>query len=56
MLWFETPTNPTMKMVDIKAVSELLKNYPGVISVVDNTFMTPYFQVCLSFEFFCLYP
>jgi len=44
MIWIETPTNPTMKLVDIQAISNLLKSYPGIISVVDNTFMSAYFQ------------
>lgn len=44
MVWIETPTNPTMQMVDIKAVCELAHQQPNVFVVVDNTFMTPYFQ------------
>lgn len=48
MIWIETPTNPTMKLVDIQAVSDLLKNYPNIISVVDNTFMSSYFQKPLT--------
>lgn len=47
MIWIETPTNPTMKLVDIKGVSDLLKN-SGIISVVDNTFMSSYFQKPLT--------
>lgn len=43
MLWLETPTNPTLKLVDIKKLSALAKAR-GVISVIDNTFMSPYFQ------------
>ena len=43
MLFIETPSNPLMKVADIAALSELAhKN--GAISVVDNTFLTPYFQ------------
>ncbi|KFM65374.1 Cystathionine gamma-lyase, partial [Stegodyphus mimosarum] len=48
MIWIETPTNPTMKMVDIEEVCKLLKHYPSIISVVDNTFMSPYFQKPLT--------
>ncbi|XP_035217835.1 cystathionine gamma-lyase-like [Stegodyphus dumicola] len=48
MIWIETPTNPTMKMVDIEEVCKLLKHYPGIISVVDNTFMSSYFQKPLT--------
>lgn len=43
MLWIETPTNPLLKLIDIKAVSAIAKDH-GIISVVDNTFMSPYFQ------------
>lgn len=43
MVWIETPTNPTMKLIDIKKISEIARS-KGVVSVVDNTFMSPYFQ------------
>lgn len=43
MMWMETPTNPMLKIVDIKALSSLAQS-KGVVSVVDNTFMSPYFQ------------
>lgn len=43
LVWLETPTNPTLKISDIKKVSELCKKH-GITMVVDNTFMTPYFQ------------
>lgn len=43
LVWLETPTNPTMKLVDIRAIAAKAKAR-GVISVVDNTFMSPYFQ------------
>ncbi len=43
MVWLETPTNPTLKLVDIKKISQMAKE-KGVIIVVDNTFMSPYFQ------------
>ncbi|KYN10717.1 PREDICTED: putative cystathionine gamma-lyase 2 [Trachymyrmex cornetzi] len=44
MIWLETPTNPLMKLIDIKAVAENLKSRPDIILVVDNTFLTCYFQ------------
>ncbi|KYQ47090.1 Cystathionine gamma-lyase [Trachymyrmex zeteki] len=44
MIWLETPTNPLMKLTDIKAVAESLKSRPDIILVVDNTFLTCYFQ------------
>ncbi|MBN8535543.1 MAG: cystathionine gamma-synthase [Deltaproteobacteria bacterium] len=43
MVWLESPTNPTMKLADIQAISELAKS-KNIISVVDNTFMSPVFQ------------
>jgi cystathionine gamma-lyase len=43
MVWIETPTNPTMKLVDIRKTSEFARS-KGIISVVDNTFMSPFFQ------------
>ena len=43
MLWLETPTNPTLKLVDIRKLSSLA-TAAGLVSVVDNTFMSPYFQ------------
>lgn len=42
----ETPTNPTLKISDIRAVSKIAKKH-NLILVVDNTFMSPYFQVCV---------
>lgn len=45
LLWIETPTNPTMKVVDIKACSEVAHEYnKDIVVVVDNTFMSAYFQ------------
>ncbi|KYM93827.1 PREDICTED: putative cystathionine gamma-lyase 2 [Cyphomyrmex costatus] len=44
MVWLETPTNPTLKLTNIKAVAESLKSRPDIILVVDNTFLTCYFQ------------
>jgi len=43
MLLIETPTNPVMMLADIAAVARLCRAR-DVILVVDNTFMTPYFQ------------
>ena len=44
MVWIETPTNPTLKVVDIKAVCEIAHAHPNVFVVVDNTFESAYFQ------------
>ncbi len=43
MFFIETPTNPMMKVADIHAISEIAKGI-GALTVVDNTFLTPYFQ------------
>mmetsp|Transcript_24618 Transcript_24618/g.27398 ORF Transcript_24618/g.27398 Transcript_24618/m.27398 type:complete len:388 (-) Transcript_24618:48-1211(-) len=43
LIWVETPTNPTLKIVDIEAVSKIAKKH-NLIFVVDNTFLSPYFQ------------
>lgn len=40
LLWFETPINPTLRCVDIRAVAEACRAR-GVISVIDNTFASP---------------
>ncbi|PIS10742.1 MAG: cystathionine gamma-synthase [Bdellovibrio sp. CG10_big_fil_rev_8_21_14_0_10_47_8] len=47
MIWLETPTNPTLKLVDIKRISAEAKKH-GILVAVDNTFMSPYFQRPLS--------
>ncbi|OQV23864.1 Cystathionine gamma-lyase [Hypsibius exemplaris] len=45
LVWLETPTNPTMRVVDIQTVSDLVHAYnKDIIVVVDNTFMSSYFQ------------
>src|SRR5688500_17932555 len=41
--WIETPMNPLMKVIDISAVTRLAA-VAGAITVVDNTFATPYLQ------------
>ncbi|MDA4127970.1 MAG: PLP-dependent aspartate aminotransferase family protein [Thaumarchaeota archaeon] len=43
MVWLETPTNPLLTLSDIRALSRVAKRR-GAITVVDNTFMSPYFQ------------
>lgn len=43
MIWVETPTNPMMNVIDIKAVSKLCKA-SNIMLVVDNTFASPYLQ------------
>lgn len=43
MLYIETPTNPLLTVYDLSALASLAKKY-GAITVVDNTFASPYFQ------------
>ncbi len=43
MIWIETPTNPMMKIIDIERCVALAKKH-NLISVIDNTFASPYLQ------------
>lgn len=43
LIWIESPTNPLMKLADIKAIAQIAHKH-GLILVVDNTFLSPYFQ------------
>lgn len=43
MIWLETPTNPTMQIIDIAACAKIAKDH-NLISAVDNTFASPYLQ------------
>ena len=47
LVWIETPSNPLLKLCDIKAVSEITRKH-NIPLVVDNTFLSPYFQNPLS--------
>ncbi|KPG69850.1 cystathionine gamma-synthase [Enterococcus sp. RIT-PI-f] len=42
-VFLETPTNPLLKITDIARVAEIAKEH-GLLTIVDNTFATPYFQ------------
>lgn len=42
-IFIETPTNPMMNIIDIRKVSRIAKKH-GLLLIVDNTFMSPYFQ------------
>jgi O-succinylhomoserine (thiol)-lyase len=48
MIWIETPSNPLLNIIDLQAIIGLAKDR-GLLSVVDNTFLSPYFQK--PFEF-----
>lgn len=43
MIYIETPSNPLMSLTDIKAVAKIGKKH-GIVTVIDNTFMSPYLQ------------
>lgn len=43
LIWVETPSNPMLSIFDIRAISDLAKQQ-GILTVVDNTFATPYLQ------------
>jgi cystathionine gamma-lyase len=43
LIWFETPTNPMLNVFDIQKIASIAKEH-GIIVVVDNTFMSPFFQ------------
>jgi cystathionine gamma-lyase len=43
LVWFETPTNPMLNILDIKKISDIAREH-GALTAVDNTFMSPYFQ------------
>lgn len=47
LIWLETPTNPLLRLVDIRAVAEIAHRH-NVLLVVDNTFSSPYFQQPLA--------
>lgn len=42
-IWIESPTNPCMNLVDLRAVAGVAKEL-GVLTICDNTFLSPYFQ------------
>ena len=45
LVWLETPTNPLLRITDIRAVAEIVHAHPNhPLLVVDNTFATPYLQ------------
>lgn len=43
LVWLESPSNPLLKLIDIEATARTAKSH-GIITVVDNTFATPFFQ------------
>lgn len=49
-VWIETPSNPLLNLVDIRAICDIARAH-GAISIADNTFLSPYLQ--RPFEFGC---
>mgnify|MGYP000892026204 CR=1 FL=1 len=43
VIWIETPSNPTLKLIDLEAVAKLAKE-KNILTVCDNTFCNPYLQ------------
>ncbi len=43
LIWVETPTNPTLKLADLAAISAIAQRH-GIIAAADNTFASPYLQ------------
>jgi len=50
MIWMESPTNPLMKVVDLRATAKIARENECV-SVMDNTFASPYLQNPLAFGY-----
>ena len=48
LVWVETPTNPMMNVIDMKAVAQITQKH-NLILAVDNTFASPYLQQPLDF-------
>ncbi len=48
LIWLETPTNPLMRLCDLKGIADIARE-KGILTVVDNTFMSPYLQRPLDF-------
>jgi cystathionine gamma-lyase len=42
-IWTETPTNPLMNLLDLRAIADIARER-GIVTVCDNTFLSPYFQ------------
>src|SRR5579884_1292768 len=50
MIWVETPSNPLLKIIDLRAVGAIARQHK-LLAVADNTFATPYLQRPLEFGF-----
>lgn len=45
LVWMETPSNPGLNLVDIEKVAAIVRSKNNVLLAIDNTFLSPYFQV-----------
>lgn len=54
LVWIETPTNPTLKVIDIQGCADVVHKHKDILLAVDNSFMSAYFQV--SARFLCSFP
>jgi cystathionine gamma-lyase len=50
MVWVETPTNPLLRLADLRAIAEICRER-GILSVADNTFASPWVQRPLELGF-----
>jgi cystathionine gamma-lyase len=50
LVWVETPSNPLLKLIDLKAIAEIARG-KNILSVADNTFASPWIQRPLEFGF-----
>lgn len=50
MIWVETPSNPMLKLADLSAIAAITKRH-GLLSIVDNTFASPWIQRPLEYGF-----
>ena len=48
LLFLETPANPTLKLSDVRALSDMAHSHKDILVAVDNTFLTPLLQNCLN--------
>ncbi|RXH58931.1 trans-sulfuration enzyme family protein [Granulicella sibirica] len=48
LIFIETPANPTLKLSDVRAIADLAHSHENILLAVDNTFLTPLLQNCLS--------
>ena len=50
LIWIETPTNPLLKLIDLRAVADVARKRK-IMTVADNTFASPYIQRPIEFGF-----